>query len=112
MPKKASELIFESLKGKYFQYLLHPLLIIENLDSIEPSMMGKSEATFSAYSPTLEKHVDIPLGKIHLYLEISEEQFNKIKKMYKKGLEKEIEQEFNKSLFEENKPNLSSIKTP
>lgn len=108
MTKTMANLIVESLKTKYFQNTLNPLIIVEGPSSIEPSMMGAGPA-LSCWSPLEERYYNLSLDELNLYREISKEYFNEVKELYNKGLESQIEKDFD--IRPGNKADLSEQKT-
>lgn len=98
MTKTMYDLIFENLKGKYFQFVLDPLVIIQSPDVLQPKRMGKSESAISAWAPLQKEFHEVPLDSSHLYREISKSKFEQIKGNYERGLVDKIEEAHLKDL--------------
>jgi len=90
---ESKDFISEDIRGKYFQSILDPLIIFYNPDFIEPDKTNKFESSIFAWIPIGERFCNIPLNEAHLYIQISQESFEKIKELYEKGLITDIEKE-------------------
>jgi len=104
---ESKNLIDEGIKGQYFQSKLDPLIIFHNPEFIESSKVNNFDWSISAWIPLGEKVHNIPSYEAQFYMQISQESFEKIKRLYERELIHDIEEEHIKNL-EKHKVNLSA----
>jgi hypothetical protein len=101
------DLLVSEIKGKYFQNYLNPHLIVQFPKENELGIHLIDDNKLSAWFPLMNGWEDIRLEEFNLYVEITEEQFNKYKKE-KTDLSNVVLAHKNSDFIKENhKPNLS-----